>query len=617
MRNSEEPFGRCEAVELLSHLITDVSLLCDASLVEARRDADTISRRVQCEGLGFLTKVLPSLRKAIDESFETRVLKVPRGFATSRGSKIPVFLRGILRLVYTEDGVLRNLTEEVIEAVRGLRQILEFFYKLETGYSDKVTDAFIRSFIETDASLPEVGTLPDSVALQNAAQLLEELLCDFNPMDIVPGHGPGAVATGERAAEKWVFSRIYRSIDSMYPFEQYYCSSGFGEFADRREWANGLQWVDEPVARTILVPKDSRGPRIISEEPLEVQWIQQGIKSELYAYVEAHPLTRGRVNFTDQEVNGELALWASRTGRYATLDLKDASDRVSLALLDALFPEHIVEACKATRSASTDLPSGGRLRLRKYASMGSALCFPIEALTFWALSLGVLNALSPGRNRLKTSGVYVYGDDLIVPVEIVPALMEQFEALGLRFSHHKCYYRGSFRESCGVEALDGVDITPVRVKHFPYEDQVKPPLSSLVPHLDSLSDSLWSRGYWRAASYVGSLLERLIPVPYGVEGSPFVCKRLRSASDAVRLNLRQPRLRPRWNHGLQRLEFLTHSVRTKCVEIDTYDHTAEGADINREGGWGRLLRGLTTTVGDRPTQFPTRETWLKKSYNAV
>jgi hypothetical protein len=162
---------------------------------------------------------------------------------------------------------------------------------------------------------------------------------------------------------------------------------GGKEIIDRVQWYRGLERLPAGTAKVVLVPKDSRGPRLISAEPLEYQWIQQGVGRSIVAHLEAHHLTKGRVNFTHQEVNRRLAQESSATLELATLDLKDASDRVSLELVRRVFkntPE-LVRALEAIRTDATLLPDGRVQSLKKFAPMGSAVCFPVEAFVFWAI----------------------------------------------------------------------------------------------------------------------------------------------------------------------------------------------------------------------------------------
>jgi hypothetical protein len=85
--------------------------------------------------------------------------------------------------------------------------------------------------------------------------------------------------------------------------------------------------------------------------------------------------------------------------------------------------------------------------------------------------------------------VFVYGDDLIVPHGSFPLLRDSFEPYGLRFSPTKCCISGKFRESCGLDAYAGVDVTPVRLRR-PY-GQAPGDLVSIVEHINMLM----TRGY--------------------------------------------------------------------------------------------------------------------------
>jgi len=350
--------------------------------------------------------------------------------------------------------------------------------------------------------------------IRDARRLLMRLFQHFDPKAIVPKHGPGAVSSGERLWGKFMFKRINPRIDEMYPFCDYFLASG-GALVDKlwtiygyskytrtdladdgvsddpcftgpsvpgtgfsadcmdriavpvrnpEKDGGGVRYETIPVvgeypARVILVPKNSRGPRLISCEPLENQWIQQGLGEAIVRHVETQPLTRYNVHFTDQEPNRRGALIGSIGGRYATLDLKEASDRVTVGLVRLLFPEPLLEHLLAVRTTSTMLPSGQLQNLDKYAPMGSALCFPVMALTIWAL----LTARFREDAHAKQS-MLVYGDDVIVPGYQAQNAIATLEAFGLAINHDKSCVSGLFRESCGMDAYKGASVTPVRVR---------------------------------------------------------------------------------------------------------------------------------------------------------
>jgi len=130
---------------------------------------------------------------------------------------------------------------------------------------------------------------------------------------------------------------------------------------------------------------------------------------------------------------------------------------------------HLSEAIDATRSRRADVPGHGVVRLAKYASMGSALCFPVEAMVFTTLIfLGIQKSLNVTLSRKLieslSGSVRVYGDDLIVPVDHVRTIVQTLEHFGARVGLHKSFWTGRFRESCGKEYFDGHDVSIVKVR---------------------------------------------------------------------------------------------------------------------------------------------------------
>lgn len=439
-----------------------------------------VKSRVRSEGIGFLTKTLSRLGKAFDKAIagHTPLNSVGKGysFESQPGSQLPRFLGELFNEVLQPDGTL--LQHPCAQCVKAIRQVCYLFYKYELPYSDEQEQSVLSRFKQTEEDLSALeasfaviardlsrsdearrsrykAVTPVQVA-REAKIFLSNIFSYFDPLDIYPKHGPGAVATKQQLWEKYLWSNVSSRITKMYPLDAYYFASS-GHVCDRLDTFERITDKDLP-ARVILVPKDSRGPRLISCEPVDFQWIQQGLGRAIVELVESHDLTKGRVNFTDQAVNRQLALKSSLHRDYVTLDLNEASDRVSLDLVRLLFPPHIYEYLEACRSLSTELPNGEVITLKKFAPMGSSLCFPILALTVWA----ILAAGAPDANVRKH--IYVYGDDVIVPTAYAENAMKHLESFGLKINHDKSCTGGLFRESCGMDAFNGVDVTPVRLR---------------------------------------------------------------------------------------------------------------------------------------------------------
>lgn len=572
-------------LDLYETLLGDLSVRYPSQSADFARDVETVRSRVRAEGIEFLTKVLPRLGKAIDESFDTGILKVPFGILkmSKKYPGVPAFLQGLTRMIYTSEGVLDSPDPDVI---RDVRQACFLLYKYELDYTEEQIERVLHSFCLTDVQLP---TSPDELECQDldlASQIIKEVLSDFDPRDVLPKHGPGAVASGEKGDQKWKFSTLFSSIHQKYPYYDYFVVGGALELLDRKQWYLGLTRCESGTAKVVLVPKDSRGPRLISMEPLEYQWIQQGFNRSLVTLLESHRLTRGQVNFRDQSVNRQLAREGSLHHYWATLDMKDASDRVSLALVERLFPKSIVPYLKAIRSHSTRLPNGVEITLKKFAPMGSAVCFSIEAFVFWALLVAVVARVRQVPYRHAASLVYVYGDDLIIPSDIFEEAVEALTSVHLKVNEAKCFHRGDFRESCGMDAYLGVDVTPLKIST---RWSSSPSSGEALASYTSYANTFRKRGYYALANFIfGSLARVHGKIPYGTSSSGYPCEVVASSQEASKLNLGAG-IPARWNTSYQQVEFRVRYLKPLST----------GSQLD---GWPRLLRFTNQGVGKRPDE---------------
>lgn len=524
------------------------------SLVDAR-DILECRSRTESEGLSFLTTVLPRIGKALDKFHATTAWEPVVGFK-SDDSGFPLFLGVAIKLALRGDSL----------AVDCVRQLTLIFYKLEVQYDKEVVAKFLSDFKKVDSDLADLflNDNPERDRLVKGMKaLIGRVLANADPLDIRPYHGSGSTACRTPNYEKWHKLRYYEQLDSVFSYSDYF-------FYNPSHLVDELGKLEEseycrPYARVVLVPKDSRGPRIISCEPAELLYIQQGLMGKLYEVLETHDLTRGFVNFTNQQVNRKLAHLSSITGDMATMDLSEASDRVSLELVKKVFPPRWVEALIASRSTHTQLPDESIVELNKFAPMGSSCCFPVEALVFWACATLQIqkqwNQLPTRKRGLSYPEVYVYGDDIIVGSEYIGAAMSGLEAIGLKVNREKTYCSGPFRESCGGDYHNGMDVTPVRIRK----------------NLDSVSTDVWT-GADLANSFIakfgeldGLRITRVIeqsldcqfprtelPIPGTLRISP-------SASNDVLF-------RRRWHVGLQRFEYRVPiaSAPAKCRSEATW-----------------------------------------------
>lgn len=581
---------------------------------DLRLTQQCVRKRFLSEGVGFLTKTLPRLGKHIDHALTGSIRLDPAiiRFAADGDSQLPRFLGELLERIFHTDGSL--LPDPDAKCVKHIRQILYSFYKYEIPYDEMQEQKVIDAFKQAEKDLTDMqarfaflhsawhsinqrkhltgklGDLEKSFTLtdddrsfliiREARALLERLFWSFDPTDIYPQHGPGVVATKQRLWDKYRWTNVSSRITDLYPFDAYFCAS-LGHVCDVYNSFDAVSNTDHS-AQVLLVPKDSRGPRLISCEPVDFQWVQQGLRKAIYRLVEEHPISRWNVFFTDQGPNQRGALLGSSSGRYATLDLKEASDRVHLDLVRLLFPERLTAYLECSRSTSTVLPSGEKLPLLKFAPMGSALCFPIMALTIWAL----LTAGAPDADTRES--ILVYGDDVIVPTAYAGSAMTILESFGLKINRDKSCTQGLFRESCGVDAFKGVNVTPVRFRTVWDESPRPDTYTSWI----SYANAFWDRQYTTCHEYIVTRLQAIYgPIPSAdmtgldaqlsylsldrrgqVNPAPFPY--LRGIPSQAHLFKR------RFNQKLQKLEFKVRVIKNPSIERSM-------------DGWSMLLRWFT------------------------
>jgi hypothetical protein len=203
--------------------------------------------------------------------------------------------------------------------------------------------------------------------------------------------------------------------------------------------------------------------------------------------------------------------------------MSSASDRISRALVAYLFGTNkaLLAALMAVSTEEVEIPKvqGFKfidvLPVKKFAPMGSAICFPIMALVHWSLIKAILNRSS--LSQTLTREVYVYGDDIIVRAECAQAIYDYLPLFGMRINVDKSYSHSYFRESCGLHAYKGVEITPVRVKSLLSNSSSPQELATAL----RLEEALHYKGYVQAAGVMRELVQK-VARKYGIYKVPFV-----------------------------------------------------------------------------------------------
>lgn len=341
------------------------------------------------------------------------------------------------------------------------REALNTFRECELGCrraNERLTDVWNRP-------IPE-GTRR---VLLRARRLLAHLFEGFTLDEVIDGcsWGPGASTSMRRAratpANKWVFAS-HITADALpwfYAFQQ---------------WSGQIFRRPTVVSynKVVTVLKNAKTDRTIAIEPDWNMFFQLGFGGAIRRRLQRR---FGLLQRHAQEVNNLLARDGSRSGSLATIDLKGASDSVSLALVEALLPPNVYQALLSLRSPFGRLADGTVIPYEKISSMGNGFTFELETAIFYSLV------------RAASGYATVYGDDIVVCSTAYTQAVDILTFCGFTVNEKKSFCDGPFRESCGGHYFHGVNVTPPYVR----KPLVGPRRIAFANRISELSDN----GHWR------------------------------------------------------------------------------------------------------------------------
>lgn len=301
---------------------------------------------------------------------------------------------------------------------------------------------------------------------------------------------------------------------------------------------------EKPVSELVDVPKSMTKKRSITVEPSLQTFVQQGLRRMLENAI-SHHSDGIEIFLHDQSYNQQLALQGSIDSYWATIDLSKASDSVKVEHV-MCFPDEVARLLLAARTPYVSL-NDQTYYMHTYAGMGNATTFRVECIVFAAIA----------RMACEDAGIAVsgsvYGDDIIVPTAAVDHLLKLLSQFGFTVNEEKSYWSGYFRESCGIEAYMGNDISPVRIpRRFMMQPVV--PVDCVRDYANALI------GYPLARRYVlrNFLKDRKILSAYTDDRYLL--------SSGTNLNSNVPF---RYNKNLQRYEYRVHQPKASSVSSDT------------------------------------------------
>lgn len=483
------------------------------------KDLLLLSERIIEEGTSFVYSTLPLLGRALDNGLVTGSVQTPSNFRLKGKTALPVLFYSCFSRVFEDSGSIRS--NPCVTTIFYLRQMLLLDSKFITEPTKEQQQSAYRSFCDRQNSLRKVRLPIGHPVIEIAKRLLTKYLKRLDISSIQPGHGPGAVAEGFNRFEKWDFRNWPAKAERFYPFLEYGTPSLLASLSR----GSAIPLVRNLTTKCCLVPKDFRGPRLISAESTATQYLQQGQMRAIMRYIENHPVLSKSIRLRDQTHNRKMCKTAYDNG-LATLDLSNASDTVSCVLVWELL-SGLPKLRRYLFSTRSDWISfeGKRQKIIAFSPMGSAVCFPIETLVFWSLTMASLKLVRPqyrgNRASFKSeacsipdtvlaSEVAVFGDDIIVPEEALPILTQTLSDIGCEPNMSKTCWRTPFRESCGSEWYKQSDVAIIRNRRLSYD--VRNHISS-VPVICDLQRKFFLKGLWKTANLLSAWVHNIYPVP--------------------------------------------------------------------------------------------------------
>lgn len=184
-------------------------------------------------------------------------------------------------------------------------------------------------------------------------------------------------------------------------------------------------------SRFASVPKNNDTDRPINIEPFGNILVQSSIGLEVKGVLKSYfnvaldevpDIHRRRITNLDD----------------ATIDLKSASDRISIDLCRFLLPKRIFTRLMLARSPFVLGLDGMFMPTNKISSMGNGFTFELMSLILTAIS------------RVLDDKSSVFGDDIIISSDKAERLIELLESVGMKVNRDKSFIDGDFRESCGA-----------------------------------------------------------------------------------------------------------------------------------------------------------------------
>jgi hypothetical protein len=280
------------------------------------------------------------------------------------------------------------------------------------------------------------------------------------------GPGTSRYSRGNSFYAKLFSSPLTCSDPSLYSWYKRY-TQRFAEWSNA-ENTRSMTYGGPSVTSSKLsfVPKNDEISRTICVEPSLNTFFQLGLADVL----EERLKYQFGIDLSDQQFkNRDLARLGSITNGISTIDLSSASDSISMKMLSWLLPASFYKMLVWLRTPSVDVDGVGTVPLNMISTMGNGYTFPLQTIIFAGVVIACLRfrfgrSFDPRRQDTSETLWGVNGDDIACPSLITGDVITLLTFLGFSVNGDKSFTEGPFRESCGSDFFNGVDVRGVYLK---------------------------------------------------------------------------------------------------------------------------------------------------------
>lgn len=425
--------------------------------------------------------------------------------------------------VYESDMSLYRLVSQA-EDIKDKLTILRFPKRFSPECADKLNAEATSTFLAINENCKGE---PTTIAFSKGWKRKEKYVSDTNPYG---WYQDAKVLRRDIKFPRWLIREVRKNVyrilnpkrdlsDNVLAraglFSSGVTAEGCKTLAEKLFWySESMPWYKDPLypisdnsvddtyaVKIVCVPKSYKTPRIIAEVSATRQFFLQAIRKAATEDIDRSKFA-GLIDLERQQTNQEWAFKGSAFGLYATIDLTSASDSIAVSLARQTFPPNYFRAIERWNPKMM-MVNGSLYPRFIFQTSGNGSTFVMESILFLAVALAATE-YEQKYHKKKLLKPRTYGDDMLCDVRVYPTLICFLELLGFTVNADKSYGPGtSYRESCGAEYFDGIDISG---KYYPRQ-RITPTTADGIAALCSLQHRVFNCRH--AEEYLYKLVNQL------------------------------------------------------------------------------------------------------------